>query len=261
MRTNLTLSVAGLLAMTFPGVAVSQDNASLAQELANPIAAIYSFPLEYEYNNIGPNGKGSLQTLSLSPVVPFELDNGAAIVTRTIFSKVWAEYVPGTTVSGFDDVLFSAWYSDVAQNELIWGLGPVVNIPTGSAVSTDTWALGVSGIAVKVSGPWTYGVLAHHLRDFESSPSTPIEETFVWPWVSYTTPSAWTFSATSEALYDATAGDWLVPVDLVVSKLTQSGNIPINWQLSLGYWAKSPANGPGGARVSLMAQIVLPKKK
>lgn len=241
-------------------VSYAQD-ADLAQQLANPIAAIISVPLQLNFDeNLGPTDQGSRTTFNLQPVIPISLDNGANIVTRTIIPYISQEdVIPGTSQSGFGDVLFSAWYSQTTSNALTWGIGPVLRIPTGSEVSTDTWAAGLTGIALKVDGPWTYGALANHIWDLESNPTTPTSSTFIQPFVSYSAPDAWTFSVTSEATYDWEAKDWSVPLNANVAKLAPLGGILVNWQLGVGYWLTAPDSGAEGWRLRLQAQVVLPK--
>ena len=70
------------------------------------------------------------------PVIPFSLDNGANIVTRTIIPG-WQEDVIHAHHSGFGDILFSAWYSKTAENHNV-GRGTVGRFPTGTEVSSDT---------------------------------------------------------------------------------------------------------------------------
>lgn len=250
----------GIFVAVLPLVASAQE-ADLAQKLANPIAAIISVPFQLNYDdNLGAADTGSRTTLNLQPVIPFSLDNGANIVTRTIIPYIWQDdVVPGTSQQGVGDILFNAWYSDTTEGGLTWGAGPIIRFPTGTEVSSDTWAAGITGIVLKVQGRWTVGALANHLWDVESNPTTPTSSTFFQPFAAYTTANAWTYTVTSESLYNWKSEEWSVPINFSVSKLAPIGKTPVNWQAGVGYWAASPDNGPEGWRFRLQAQIVIPK--
>ncbi|WP_328701293.1 transporter [Sedimentitalea arenosa] len=245
----------------FGGAAQAQDTADLAQELANPLAAIVSVPFQLNYDdNLGLTGQGSRTTLNLQPIIPFALDNGANIITRTIIPYVWQkDVIPGTSQSGFGDILASAWYSRTTEDNLTWGVGPAVRIPTFSDVSGETWAAGITGIVLKQTGPWTVGALANHLWDLESNPTTPTNATFFQPFVAYSTETAWTFSLQSESTYDWNAESWSVPVNASVSKLAIINGIPVNFMGGVGYWLESPDGGPDDWRFRLQVQFVFSK--
>lgn len=250
-----------LCSLGIPASAIAQDAADLAQELANPLAAIISVPFQLNYDDkLGTTNEGSRTTLNLQPIVPFALDSGATIITRTIIPYIWQEdVIPGTSQSGFGDILASAWYSRTTEANLTWGVGPVVRIPTFSDVSSDTWAAGLTGIVLQQTGPWTYGALANHLWDLEGDPKTPTNATFFQPFVAYSTETAWTYSLQSETTYDWEAEAWSVPLNVSVSKLAILGGRPVNFQGGVGYWLESPDGGPEDWRFRLQVQFVFSK--
>ena len=88
-----------------------------------------------------------------------------------------------------------------------------------------------------------------------------ISNTFVQPFASYTWPSAWTASITSESNYNWEIEKWSVPVNLGLSKLVKFGRLPVNLQGGVGYWAESPDGGPEDLRFRLTATLVLPKSR
>jgi hypothetical protein len=262
MTTSGRLRAAFALPVLLAQSPLSAQEAELAQQLANPIAAIISVPFQLNFDdNLGLDDTGRRTTMNFQPVIPFGLDNGANIVTRTIFPYIWQEDVlPGTKQQGLADISFNLWYSDTTEDGLTWGVGPTFLMPTYSDVSNRTWGAGVTGIVLKVAGPWTIGGLANHVWHVESDPDVPISNTFVQPFAAYSTPSAWTYTVSSESTYDWYAEEWSVPMNASVSKLIPVAGVPINWQAGVGHWITSPDGGAEGWRFRLQAQIVIPKK-
>ena len=147
-------------------------------------------------------------------------------------------------------------------NGWILGAGPVFLIPTGSddLLTADKWGAGPTGVALKQSGPWTYGALANHIWSFEGDKDRQdISATFLQPFLSYTTPSAMTFTLQTESTYDHENSQWTVPVSGVVSKVTSVGNQTISVAAGVRYYADSPENGPDGFGFRLVLTLLFPR--
>ena len=239
------------------------SNADLAKQLANPIASLGSVPFQLNYNEgYGPDGDGDQWLLNVQPVIPFSLNDDWNLITRTIVPLISNDdVIPDSSRDGIGNVLFSAWASpkDPTAAGWIWGLGAAVQLPTSSSdqFGEDQWAVGPTGIALKQTGPWTYGALVNHLWD--ASGDTDINNTFLQPFLSYTTPQAVTIGVNSESSYDWEGEQWNAPINAFVSKVVPIGKQPVQFQGGIRYWLDSPDNGPDDFGLRFAVTFLFPK--
>ena len=103
-------------------------------------------------------------------------------------------------------------------------------------------------------------MLANHIWSFAGNDSRPdISATFLQPFLTYTTSTAWSFAVNTESTYDWTARQWLVPINAIVSKVTKVGDQLISLGGGVHYWADSPAAGPHGWGFRLIVTLLFPK--
>ncbi len=63
----------------FPA-AHAEDSAELAKKALNPVAAMYSLPVQYNWDQkMGPTGDGMHSVTNIQPVLPFTLNGGSAL--------------------------------------------------------------------------------------------------------------------------------------------------------------------------------------
>jgi len=237
----------------------------LAKKLSNPVASLISVPLQLNYDeDIGP-GDGSRWQLNVQPVVPITLNEDWNVISRTILPIVSQEDIPtGNDESGLGDILQSLFFSpkEPTAGGLIWGVGPVFLLPTATddTLGADKWGIGPTAVLLKQEGPWTYGALANHLWSFAGdSDRADISSTFLQPFLSYTTPTAWTFTLNSEATYDWKREDWAIPLNGVVSKLVQVGTLPLSVGAGLRYWVEDSPASPEGLGLRFIVTGLFPK--
>jgi len=75
---------------------------------------------------------------------------------------------------------------------------------------------------------------------------TDINATLRQPFLSLTSPPAWTCTVTTGSTYDREAKNWSVPITATIAKLTQIGAQPISPGGGLPYWVDSSETGPDG---------------
>lgn len=265
---RLALVVFGLIG---PAAVLAQETQEatdqyLAQQLANPIAALISVPLQLNYDqNIGPDDDGERVTLNVQPVIPFELNEDWNLISRTILPLVTQrDVLPGAgSQSGTGDIVQSLFFSPVAPvNGWILGAGPVFLLPTGSddLLTADKWGAGPTGVALRQSGPWTLGMLANHIWSFAGDGDRQdLSTSFLQPFLSYTTARGMTFTLQTESTYDWKNEQWTAPFAFVVSRVTSIGRQRVSLAGGIRYYADSPPSGPDGWGFRLLFTLLFPR--
>ena len=106
----------------------------------------------------------------------------------------------------------------------------------------------------------TRGALANHLWSMGGGGARPdVDATFLQPFVSYGTPTGWTFGANLETTYDWTGSQWTVPVNVSASKVTRIGGQLVSIGGGLKYWAEGPPAAPEGLALRATFTLLFPK--
>jgi hypothetical protein len=172
--------------------------AELAQELSNPLADLMTIPIQMNYDrDIGPLDDGWKLQTNIQPVIPIEWGDNWNLITRTIMPVISQnDIAPGTgSQFGLGDINLSLFFSprEPTSSGLIWGVGPVLLLPTAtdSLLGAKKWGAGPAGVALTMRGPWTMGILANHVWSYAGdSDRQDISNTFAQPFLAYTWPSA-----------------------------------------------------------------------
>lgn len=238
----------------------------LAKKLANPVATLISVPFQNNFESgLGAGQNGSRYTLKIQPVIPASLNKGWNIITRLVVPFINQSNVYGNSVqNGLSDSQLQIFFSPKAhrQDGLIWGVGPVVLIPTAAEplLGSEKWGIGPSAIALKQEGPWTIGVFGNHIWSIAgNSNRSNISLSYLQPFASHSNKHGFSFSFASETNYDWLADQWTIPLVCGISQLLPIAGHLVSVGASGIYHLQSPANtSKWTARVAIT--LLFPQK-
>ena len=140
---------------------------ALAKQLANPIASLISLRIENNFDfNTGPEGDGFRYTMNFMPVIPIALNKSWNMISKTLLPMIHQDDMVGrSSQTGLGDMVQSFFFSPNKTEPFIWGVGPVLLIPTATngSLGTKKFGLGPTVVALKQQGKWTYGALWNHI--------------------------------------------------------------------------------------------------
>lgn len=239
---------------TAPGTTAHDGASALAEKLQNPIGDLISIPFQSDTNfNVGP-AKGTQEVLNIQPVIPIHLSQEWNLITRTILPLVWNPSLqPAPSVpSGLAPTTFSAFLSPTRPvNGWVWGIGPIVQIPTitSKTLGSNVWGAGPAFVVVRTAHPWVYGTLVNNAFSFggTSGPhGTRYSVMTINPFVNYNFSGGW-FVGTAPIITASwlTGGaKWTLPVGIQMGRLIRiGGKLPVNLLVGAYYNALRPHDG------------------
>ncbi len=255
------------VAFAMTPVYAQQSSEEIAQKLVNPVAAMISVPIQSNYDeNIGKAELGKRWTINVQPVIPIEINSDWNLISRAIIPVVSQKDIFAGSGSqfGLSDMVLSAFFSPKATSASgwMWGVGPVLSLPTGTndLLGTGKWGAGPTTVFLKQQSGWTFGALANHVWSFAGDGAREgFSATYLQPFLVHTTKSATTFAMNTESTYDWKSRQWTVPINATVTQLLKVGDQRLSVGGGIRYWAHGPDGAPHGWGARLLLTFVFPK--
>jgi hypothetical protein len=232
------------------------SDAVIARNLANPVAAMISVPFQNNLDFGGGRGDALRFRMNFQPVVPITLSPDWNLISRTILPFQSESDVYPSDRTGLGDTLQSFFLSPARPwNGVIVGGGPALYLPTATnGFGQRQWGAGPTGVVLRQSGGWTYGILANHIWSLGGTPigQEAINSTYLQPFLLYNFPGGTTTYLNSESTYDWSRRQWLVPINAGVNQLVRIGGQPLQIGAGFRYYAEKPEGGPDwGVRLTV----------
>ena len=213
------------------------------------------------YNNAPFNRAQNV--LNIQPVIPVGLGSKINLINRIILPVVT---MPSTTVdkstTGLGDLNYTAWLSPSKDSKILWGIGPVFQIPTStdSTLGSGEFDIGPSIVALAMIKKWVAGIVVNNIWTF----GDVSENKFLFQYfVNYNLPKAWYLVSAPimTANWNAPKGEqWIVPFGAGAGKVFKIGKLPININAQAFYNVVRPA-GIGEWQSRIQLQFLFPRKK
>ncbi len=267
LKKKLTLFAFCLVTLLIaaPLWAAEQDSEELAKAAQNPIANMISVPFQNNLNfNYGPQGSPQ-NILNIQPVIPVELSSDWNLITRTIMPVVSQPAFGPRQDSqfGLGDTQFSAFFSPAKSGKIIWGVGPIAQLPThtDSRLGSPLWGLGPTAVALRIDGDWVYGGLINNVWSLGGSGSKAYNNFLLQPFVNYNFGKTGTYLVSAPILTaNWKTGDWVVPLGGGMGQIFRVfGKLPVNSSLQAYYNVAHPENLGPEWTLRFQVQFLFPK--
>ena len=295
--TNSVVLIAGIaLCLTSISSAQSTQASSpgsntqdLQKATQNPVASLISVPIQNNSNfGIGPFDR-TQDVLNIQPVIPIKMTQDWNLILRWIAPIIW-QPAPGTAnlevygieentpayfaaqgvqqragVYGFGDMLPTFFFSPAAPHKLIWGAGPVFQLPTATdkVLGQGKFGIGPSLVGLLQPGHWTIGALVNNVWSVAgNSGRADVNQMSLQYFINYNLAKGWYLSSSPiiTANWKASNGNvWTVPCGGGVGRVFPLGNQPVNLSGQFYGNAVHPVSGsPWGMRLQIA--FLFPKK-
>lgn len=280
-----------MLALVFAPAARSQANANegadngateaLQKATQNPVASLISVPIQNNSNFGVSPGYRTQDVLNIQPVIPLSMSKDWNLIIRWITPVVWQPLPnpPGTPQSGvygLGDMQPTFFVSPKKTGKLIWGAGPIFQLPTATStfLGQGKLGLGPSLVLLLQPGHWTIGALINNVWSVAGSVHRPsVNQMLLQYFVNYNLKSGWylTSSPILTANWRVSTGGWLVPFGGGAGRIMKLGNQPVNISAAFyGNTVHPPGTSSWGMRLQIaflfpklsreMEQMLLEKK-
>ena len=240
------------------------EDDDLARASQNPVANMISLPIKNRFSFDRGDEDGFAFDLELQPVLPMNLGEWN-LINRFIIPLAYQEpaYEGQDYDTGLRNITYQAFFSPAAPGDIIWGVGPTVNMPTNTenSLGNDKWSGGPAFVALTMRDAWVTGMLAQQFWDFAGDDdAADVEVTTLQYFVNYNTPDFY-LNTSPTMVYDWEADSddaWTIPVGGGIGKIIHFGETPVDMRFS-SYWNVEAPDSAADWFAEFQVKFLFPK--
>ncbi len=260
---NIAIVLATVVGATSAFAQDKVDTTALAKKTQNPVSDLVSMPFQFNWNQGGAYADATFFNLNFQPVAPIKLEN-ITIIARTIVPYLSFPAGGSERATGIGDIQEQVYFSPSNPGKLIWGIGPMFSFPTATNnfAQTGSWAAGLGGVALTMTGPWVIGGLVNQFWTYYDEGGDPETNLFVFqPFINYNFGGGWalSFAPLWTANWDAPDGEeWTIPLGLGLTRTTVFNRRPMSLGIQLYRNVERPSNA-AETQIRAVVSFLFPK--
>jgi hypothetical protein len=222
-----------------PVAAANADE--LRKEAQNPVASLISVPVQDNVNGGISPGNRNQNVLNIQPVIPLKVNDEWNLIIRWITPIIYQPLpVPAPSpqlgVSGLGDMQPTFLLSPRKPHKIIWGVGPIFQLPTATSRDLGQGKLGIGPNLVVLAMPnhFVLGVLVNNIWSVAGGGNRrDINQMLLQYFVNYNMKKGWYLTTqpiiTANWNSPAPSGSvWTVPFGGGVGRIMKLGFQPVN---------------------------------
>ncbi len=264
IKSLLLFSLAVLISMLYSNNSIAQSNEKLAKASQNPVTNFLNFPFQNNTNyGVGPH-KRTQNVLNIQPVIPFSLGKKVNMINRIILPVITQpSSTEDNSSTGTGDLLYTAWFSPAKASKIIWGVGPVLQLPTSTSdqFGSGEFGIGPSVVLLTMIDKWVAGAVINNIKTFGDKSTNKF---FINYFVNYNMPNGWYLVSAPIVTANWNAAQdqkWLVPVGGGIGKVVKlGGKLPLSMQFQVFNNVVRP-DGLGSWQTRIQLHFMFPTKQ
>ena len=268
-----TILIIPLIALTaVHAFAQAKGSDDLAAKAQNPVGAMYSLPLKFNFDYGADNGEATI--LNVQPVIPVTVGDWN-LINRVIVPLIDTpglvtgtpaipNPVQGDGATGLGDINYSVFVSPAEPGKVIWGVGPslMMDTATDDQLGSGKWSTGPTAVVLIQPKPWTLGLLGRQLWSFAGdSDRKGVNQLLLEPFINYNLAKGWYLVSDMIIIanwYANSDNRWTIPLGGGVGKMFTIGSQKMNTKLEAYYNVEKPEGAPDWS-LSWTLQFLFPR--